>query len=68
MTYDLLKAFVFSEARKGRHLQLSEPVCHWINERIDKAGSESAEQRAERGIPNQAASSGEAGDDIELSI
>jgi hypothetical protein len=36
MQYDLMKAFVYNQARRGKAFQLTEGVTAYINERLDK--------------------------------
>jgi hypothetical protein len=42
MEYDLLKGFVFDKARRGKQLQVSESVCSYINERLDRINKQQA--------------------------
>ena len=46
MQFDLLKSFMFTEARRGRPFELSEAVSEHINEVLDRLNRKRQEQTA----------------------
>jgi hypothetical protein len=59
MEFDLVKAILLKEHRKGKLFLASPSLLRMVNERIDRLSRESVGQRVERG--NQAQASGPSG-------